>query len=304
MRFVSPPRPTGEKSRHLLIVLNRHAARKRLDRFDAVLSLLDQAGCTYQIQETQAAGDAARFAAAASRDTADGVVVAGGDGTINDAINGFHPQTPPLGLLPVGTANVLAHEIGLGTDPAAIARTLLAGAPVPVLPGQVNGRRFMMMASIGFDAHVVQGIRKETKRRFGKIIYAVEALRQLVRYPCPALTVQADGQTMTAATVIVSRGKMYGGRFIMAPEASLLRPELTLSLFPRPGRWAMAGYSAALPLGLLNRWNLITHRTARSVTIACRPGDPVQADGDVISALPVSIGLADHPIPLLMPPRT
>lgn len=290
------------KPPRLLIILNTRAAQKRLHRFHAVLAALDQAGCPYEIREIRGAGGGARIAAQADGATADIVAVAGGDGSINDAINGFRPHTPPLGLIPLGTANVLAHEIGLGTTPQAIATTLIEGRARPVWPGQINDRRFMMMASIGFDAHVVGGVSRALKRHIGKMVYAVEALRQLVRYPCSPLNVTIDGHPVRAATLVISRGRLYGGRFVMAPAADLEAPLLHVSIFRRPGRLAMAGYSAALPLGLLNRGKLIGHMTARSITVSSHPGDPVQADGDIVSTLPAVIGLAEHPVGLIFPP--
>ena len=294
---------TDGKPPHLLIILNRRAAQKRIGRFQDVLVLLESAGCTYEVKETHAAGDAARYASQAVAGCVDIVAVAGGDGTINDAINGFHPGTPPLGLIPLGTANVLAHEIGLAITPAAIVAALTAGDRLSVVPGQVNGRRFMMMASIGFDAHVVSAVGKALKRRIGKFVYVLAALRQIFRYSCPHLVVTVDGVPLRAATVVVSRGRLYGGRFLMAPKADLGTPEFQVSLFRRKGRLAMAGYSAALPLGLLNRWKLIDHITARAVEVRDRHGDPVQADGDTTAFLPAVIELAEHPIQVLVPTR-
>lgn len=291
----SPPR--------LLIILNRRAARKRFRRFREVLALLEDAGCAYNILEINGDGDAGRHVATVAPESIDVIAIAGGDGTINDAINGVRPETPPLGLIPLGTANVLAHEIGLGTDPRRVAEVLLAGGRMAVVPGQVNGRRFMMMASAGFDAHVVQGVSGGLKRRIGKIVYAFSALCQLARYSCPHLEVRVDGVPVMAATVVVSRGRLYGGRFVMAPDAALGAAELHVSLFRRRGRLAMAGYSAALPLGLLNRWNLIGHVTAQCVEVSLRQGDPVQVDGDVMAALPARFDLAEVPIQLVVPPE-
>lgn len=295
------PKAARRTPPRLLIILNRRAAQRRMDRYQAVLAELDAAGCDFQVKETQAAGDAARFAAEADLTEIDVIAIAGGDGTINDAINGFLPQSPPLGLIPLGTANVLAHEVGLATDPKAIAATLVGGRPVPVVPGLVNGHRFMMMASIGFDAHVVSGVSRPLKQRIGKVVYAFEALWQLVRYPCPHLDLEIDGQPVTAATVVISRGRLYGGRFLMAPQASLEKTELFVSIFRRRGRLAMAGYSVALPLGLLNRWKLVSHRSAQTLSVRGRTGDPVQADGDVTGYLPAEVGLAAFPVTILTP---
>ncbi|WP_413206165.1 diacylglycerol/lipid kinase family protein [Rhodospirillum sp. A1_3_36] len=286
----------------MLIIHNQRAAVRREARFRAVLDSLKAAGCPMVVQQTQAAGDAGRFAAAASRRTFDLVVVAGGDGTINDTINGFTPDSPALGLIPLGTANVLAHELGQGMKPDAIVRSLIAGQRIAVYPGVVNGRRFMMMAGVGFDAHVVNGVKRPMKLRLGKLAYALEALRQLVLHPCPPLDAQIDGRPVVAATLVAQRGRLYGGRFTLAPDANLKIPLFQATLFPRAGRLAMAGYSAALPLGLLTRLGLVEHVEARCIEVAGHPGDPVQADGDVIAHLPAKLTLDDHPIHITVPP--
>ena len=95
-----PSKPSASPPR-LLIILNRRAARKRFQRFQDVLALLEAAGCLYEVKEIHAAGDAARHVAAADPATVDRIALAGGDGTINDAINGVGPETPPLGLIPL-----------------------------------------------------------------------------------------------------------------------------------------------------------------------------------------------------------
>jgi YegS/Rv2252/BmrU family lipid kinase len=285
----------------LLVIHNHAAAAKRRERFEAVVAGLAAAGCAVTVRRTEDAGDAARFAAEAHPEDVDIIAVAGGDGTINDALNGFGPDSPPLGLIPLGTANVLAHEIGLSLEPERIVACLLGGATRSVVPGVVNGRRFMMMASIGFDAHVVGGVRKAVKRRIGKLAYALEALRQLVRYPCPPLEVRVDGQPVKAATLVAQRGRLYGGRFVLAPEADLGQALFQATLFPRAGRLAMAGYSLALPLGLLTRLGLVRHVAARTIEVTSRPGDPVQGDGDVVARLPATLSLADHPVRLVVP---
>ncbi len=300
MRETQAARP-ARKAPHFLIVLNRRAARTRLDRLDQVLTRLAAAGATHELVETAAAGDAARFMAGARDVTA--VVIAGGDGTVNDAIQGFAPDGPPLGLIPLGTANVLAHELGIGTDPATIAQTLLAGEALTIRPGLVGGRRFVMMASAGFDAHVVRNVRRSLKQRIGKLVYVWVALQQLRRYPCPPLQVSLDDAPVVAATVVVSRGRFYGGRFVLTPDADLAVPEFHVALFPRAGRLAAALYCAALPLGLLTRWGLIRHMRAQKVNIAGRPGDPLQVDGDAVASLPAVIELAPQPIRVLRPPR-
>lgn len=289
----------GDKT--FLIILNRRAARTRMDRFEDVLERLDAAGARYEIVETRAAGDAARLLAGARG--FDAVVVAGGDGTVNDAIQGYHADSPPLALIALGTANVLSHELGIGTNAERIAETLLGGEPLAIWPGQVGERRFVMMASAGFDAHVVRNLSRSLKQKIGKFAYAVVALQQLRRYSCPLLDVRIDGKPVVASTVVVSRGRFYGGRFVLAPGADLAVPEFHVVLFPRKGRLAMAGYCAALPLGLLLRWGLVHSVTGRKVEIGGASSDPLQVDGDAVSSLPARIEVASQSITVLRPAR-
>ena len=104
------------------------------------------------------------------------MVVAGGDGTVNETINGLARSGLPLALIPLGTANVLAAEIGLQTDPAAVARCVAFGQPRPIALGAANGRRFILMAGAGFDANVVAGVSVPMKRWLGKGAYILSSL--------------------------------------------------------------------------------------------------------------------------------
>ena len=118
-------------------------------------------------------------------DQFDVVAIAGGDGTINEVLNGIDVNAPPVAIIPIGTANVLAAEIGLETKPKVIADTITSGCPQPINLGIANGQRFAVMASMGFDAEVVSNVNLSLKRYFGKGAYALEALRQLLTYSAP-----------------------------------------------------------------------------------------------------------------------
>jgi len=207
----------------------------------------------------------------------------------------------PLALLPMGTANVLANEIGLGRDPAAIARGIAEGAARPIALGRANGRRFTMMAGVGFDAHVVAGVDRGLKRLIGKGAYVVESLRQLSRFGFPRYRVEVDGVAYDAASVIVARGRFYGGRFVCAPAAGLETAQLHVCLFGRGGRWAVLRYAVALMLGVLPRLPDYRIVPGQVVLITGPAGDPVQADGDIVAHLPVRIDLDPTALSLVVP---
>lgn len=292
--------------KHFLVIHNPTAGWRRRHRLHAVLDALGHEGCSITLQETTGRGDAEAFARAARAEDYDRVVVAGGDGTINEAINGLADRRLPLAIVPMGTANVLAAEIGLGLSPAAIARTIAQGPSVNVGLGRIVGsdgraRRFSMMAGIGFDAHVVARVNPRLKRATGKFAYVVASLAQLFADKGRLYDVTVDGRRYRAASAVVARGHFYGGRFVIAPAARLEDSSLHVCLFGRVGRLHVVRYALALMLGQLHRLSDVTLLRAQRVEIAGPLGEPVQVDGDRDGSLPAIIDLDDQAMRLAMP---
>src|SRR5437660_950350 len=169
----------------VLLIRNPTAGRRRRGLVDAVVRQVRTEGWTVDLVDTEAVGDARRLA-----ETCDGaryavIAVAGGDGTINEVVNGLAHRggdAPALAIVPLGTANVLAHELGLGFGAAAIARTMVSGRALLVRPGEAcNGgdpRCFSLMAGAGFDAKVVAGVSALLKRRLGRGAYLTARCRR------------------------------------------------------------------------------------------------------------------------------
>jgi diacylglycerol kinase (ATP) len=292
---------TGPSSeRRLLIIFNPKAGARRRRRFEAVLAELRRLGCELTIRETGRRGDAEQLAASADPTRYDALVVAGGDGTINEAVNGLSADLP-LAIVPLGTANVLAAEIGLAIDPRSVARTIAFGSPRPISVGMANGRRFILMAGTGFDAHVVRTVDLALKRWLGKGAYALSILRQLLAFDFPEYVVRIDGQTWRAASVLVANAHYYGGRFVCAPAADLSTPTLEVCLFERRGRLCAIGYALAMFTGRLPRLRSYRIVSADKVQISGGEGEPVQGDGDIITHLDATIEVVPQAISLLYP---
>jgi YegS/Rv2252/BmrU family lipid kinase len=295
---------TGKAAaRRLLIIFNPAAGWRRRRRLAPVLAHLRAHGCALVLRETKAPGDAERFAAEVDPETFDLVVVAGGDGTVNEAINGLARSGLPLAVIPLGTANVLAAEIGLRTDPASIAECVALGEARPITLGAANGRRFLLMAGAGFDAHVVAGVSVPIKRWLGKGAYVLSILGELLVFPFSPYEVRTDNTLWRAASVLVANARSYGGRFVCAPGASLESATLQVGLFERGGRLAAIGYALALVTGRLPRLPSYRLIEARRVEIRGRPGEPLQGDGDVIGQLPAAIEVLPNALELVHPPR-
>jgi diacylglycerol kinase (ATP) len=282
-----------------MVIYNPTAGRRRRRRLDAVIDALTQHGAQVTLRATTCRGDAERLAREASSAEFDRLVVAGGDGTINEAINGLRDHALPLAIVPLGTANVLAAELDLPSGAAALAETIAAGAARRVAIGRVNGRAFTMMAGVGFDAYVVSHVSLRLKRAVGKLAYVIETLRQLLRYRPLMYDVIIDGTTYRASSVIVANGRFYGGRFVCAPEARLDSAEFQACLFGRAGRRHVIRYALALLVGRLHRLADITIVPARRVEIAVPHGDPVQGDGDILARLPAVIEIVPDALQLV-----
>ncbi len=290
----------------VLIILNPAAgrpwhARRRLGR---VIAALEQHGCTVVLRQADlATGGAERLAREAEPDFTV-VVAAGGDGTLNAIVNGLAGTSRTIALLPLGTANVAAHTIGLPRAPEKLAALIAYGRARPLWPGRVGGRLFVTMASSGFDAETVAAVDPCLKRYFGRLAFAWAILRCLWRYRHCSLLIRVDGVDHHAATVIVAKGSCYAGPYVIAPQASFAEPMLDLVLFRRAGRLAVVRYLGALCRGSLPRRSDITLLRCRNALIsAAAPAAPVlvQADGELVGSLPIEIGVAEHPLWLVQP---
>jgi YegS/Rv2252/BmrU family lipid kinase len=290
-----------DRKRRLLVIYNPTAGRRSLRRLHRFLARLGRLDVAVVLRETRARGDAEAFARAADAAEFDAVVAAGGDGTINEVVNGLADSALPLAVMPLGTGNVLANEIGLPRNPERVAEIAVAGAARPIWIGEVAGRRFVMMAGIGFDAAVVAGLDLALKRRVGKLAFVKEIIAQLWHHGACRYSVSCEGADHLPASAVIANGRFYAGRFVLAPAARLDDPALQLVLFMRTGRLAMVRYLLAMALGRVHRLpDVRIVRTAR-LTVAGPVGAGVEADGDIVATLPVTISVGTRPLWLIQP---
>ncbi|MBU8547107.1 MULTISPECIES: diacylglycerol/lipid kinase family protein [Roseomonadaceae] len=290
----------------MLIVFNPTAGAGRRRRLSRALDALLRLGLRPEVAETAGPGDARRIAAAAAARGIMLVVAAGGDGTIAEVAAGLSGSPAALGLLPLGTANVLAWELGLNRTPEAAAQVLAQGKSGLVWPGHArfaDGREilFVQMLGAGFDAAVVAALDLRLKRQFGRAAYVLQALREAPRYGYPPITASLDGGVAeVAASVIVTKGRLYAGRHLLAPAARPAAPGFQVVLFRQGGAAAALLAGAALPLGLVPRLPGVVIRPARQVVLT-GAAVPVQADGDPAGLLPVSVEDGATPLRILLP---
>jgi len=281
------------------VVFNPAAGPRRRRKLKRVLAELRRLGCAVTVRATAARGDAEAIARAADRGACDLIAVAGGDGTFNEVINGLGDRRLPLALIPIGTANVLAGEIGLLGDEAMLARAIAEGIPRRIYLGHANGRRFAMMLGVGIDARIVEGVDPRLKRIAGKFAYVVSGALAVLRYRRVRYRLSIDGAPYAGASAIIAKGRFYGGRFVLARGARLDQASLHVVLLERPGRWNVLRYGLAIALQRLHRLADVRIIEARSVTIDGPAGERAQADGELAGTLPLDVGLSREPLLLI-----
>ncbi len=287
--------------KRLLIIRNPAAGQRRSGDYGRALRVFEEAGCETTVAETTARGDAVRLAADADPQAFDVVVAAGGDGTINEVVNGLVGRPLPLGLIPLGTANVLAHEVGIGPDTARAAEVILTGRRQPIALARANAHYCCLMASAGYDARAITRVRPALKRLSGEGAYYVAGVEEMLAGTKRLLTVEVDGQSYETASVVVANGRLYGGRYLIAPEADIREAVLHTILLERPGRWNITRYGIAVMRERLHLLPDVQIVKGTRVRLAAPAGEPWQSDGDLIGEFPVDITVEANAIELIVP---
>lgn len=252
---------------------------------------LRQRGVASSLHFTTSARDARDRARTAGVEPFDGLVVVGGDGTLNEVLNGMPDPTRPLGVLPVGTANVLALELELPRKPQFAAEVIARGRTRTLAIGCAGDRRFLLFAGAGIDGAVVERLHQVRTGTLGKHKWAGPILHTLWRWPRFRLRATfADGSALDdLASVLVTRVRNYGGVVQLVPGIQADDGQLHVLCFRRRGRawWAWQGLRGCLRL-MRPGPDLIVRHTA---SLRIDGEAPVQIDGDFAGRTPLAIGL-------------
>jgi len=287
----------------ILVVCNPISGGGRASRLGAHLAdRLRSSGHEVELFLTRRAGDA-RERAARIDPSLERVIVVGGDGTINEVVNGLpDPARVPLTQLATGTANLLAHELGLPYSVEGMRRLIDDGSIRRLDLGLTNGRRFLMVASAGFDAMVTL---EAQGRRRGPMSYASwigPIVRVARRYRPPRLSVRVDdAEPIDCGMVIVSNIRNYGGLFTAADRARCDSGHLDVCALRRAGLPALGRATWSALTGGLSRNGDVTYRTGLRIRLDSDAAVPVQIDGDPAGNTPIEISVLPGILPVVVP---
>jgi diacylglycerol kinase (ATP) len=240
------------------------------------------------------------------------IVAVGGDGTLNDVIQalGHADRSVRLGLIPMGTANVLARVLGLPIrDPAAAADIVRAGHERCIDLGRCGEQWFALVVGVGFDGAVTLAVNPDWKRRYGRLAYLLAAMQVVWRYPTSQITVTADGcapVAYDAYLALIANGGRYAGNYHLADNVQLDDGLFDLFICRRRGPLigCLFRHGFALLGSRLDRAPGVTHLRARHVSVTSDRQLPVQADGDPIGTTPTVIEVAPARLRILAPPAS
>lgn len=236
------------------------------------------------------------------------IVALGGDGTLNEVVQGVAGTGASLAFLPAGTANVLAMETGVGGDPLRAAEKLGEAVGVDVAIGSIarageEPRYFAAMAGVGLDAGIVRRVQPGFKRRFGKLSYWLAGFGTVGR-PLPEFLVRIDGVEHRASFALLSRVRNYGGDLEIARHASLLRDDLAVVLFEGESSFRYLKYFSGVLVNRLKSMrgvHVLHGREAEIIPLDGRLVD-LQVDGEYFGAAPALIRSGEARVRLLLPP--
>jgi len=267
-------------SRKVVLIANPVAGKGRPEElFHLFVQAMERRGYRVETHITRTAGEAT-LCARTVKPEVEALVVAGGDGTLNEVLNG---------------------ELGLPTRAEAVAETVQGGRVRRLDMGLIGGRRFLAVVGAGFDAMVTQEVRRTRQRGLGYSGYVLPVLRSLVRYRVPELRITVDGaEQFQGAFAVVSNTRNYGGIFTFADQARCDSGHFDVCVFPKGTVFALTRYYFAALRGGVSGIPEVRYVTGRSVRIESEEPVAVQVDGDPFGATPVEIDLVPSTVPIIV----
>lgn len=302
-----------------LLIYNPTSGRRRHRRFaeiEQAVRLLKDAGIATELAPTRGPLGAKAIAQQAVQQRRGMVIACGGDGTINEIVNGLAGSQVPMALLPAGTANILAKELRIPWDiphasrliPGSEVRRIALGIAIPLdgshspqLPRE--GRYFLSVAGAGPDGAIVNAVDAKLKKSAGVLAYWAEGARQLIRYKFPEMLVRSAGQERRASLIVVGRTVNYGGPFKITTGANLFEDSFEFLTQSSRSRFRYIACLPALWLGKVRSMEGIAAWKSDSAVCESVSTQPVyaQADGEPIGPLPVEFKIVADALSLVVP---
>ena len=302
---VSEERRALKKVKKRALLLVNPKARRGGEAIDAVVGRLHNGGLDDTIEPFEALPEIARDIVRL-RESADLIILCGGDGTIASGALAVEECGLPLGIMPMGTANDLARTLGIPMDLGQAADVILAGETRKIDLGSVNGYAFFNVASIGLSADLAQGLDPTLKKRFGRFGYALAAAKVLTKARPFTATIREKESVTTVKTfqIAVGNGRHYGGGNVIEENAEIDDGHLDLYSLEMNRVWKLAGLLRSFRSGTHGAWKEV--RTAKSdeFEIETKRPMPINTDGEIVTSTPARFVVHPEAITVIAPPAS
>ncbi len=285
-----------------MLLLNPKARRGQ-EMIAPIVERLEQGRLSVTVETFEALPEIARDIVRL-RHMADLVVVCGGDGSVSSAAMAVMESGLPMGIIPMGTANDLARTLNIPMDLLLAADVIARGQTRLIDIGTVNGHAFFNVASIGLSTELAQGLDPALKKRFGRLGYALAAMKVLTRATRFHAKITEKGATIEAETyqIAVGNGRHYGGGNVVEETAEIDDGHLDLYSLEMTNLWKLALMLRSFRSGTHGAWREV--RTARCVEfdIETEKPMPVNTDGEIVTSTPAHFKVHPKAISVLAPP--
>lgn len=304
MESTTPEQTMSRPERRRALMLINPNARQGKTPLDGVAARLEANGIDVVPEmfssTAEIAADIVR-----RRDGMDLVIVCGGDGTINAAARGVLDTGLPMGILPLGTANDLARTLSIPADLDAAADVIAAGHRRRIDVGEVNGHPFFNVASIGLSVELARGLTRETKRRWGRLGYAVAALKVLARARPFSATISSKSGEARVKTlqIAVGNGRHYGGGNIVEQSAAIDDKHLDLYSLELANVWKLALMLRSFRSGQHGAWQEVRTERCTEFEIRTRKPRPINTDGELVTFTPARFVVLPDAVDVFAPPQ-
>jgi diacylglycerol kinase (ATP) len=282
-----------------VVILNPAARSERANRWRARVESLAE-GCT--VCTTTAPGEAEILARHAVQEGFEKIIAAGGDGTIHEVVNGLANSTATLGLLPIGTVNVFAMELGLPSNNLDLCWDIIQGDHTRLvdLPS-ANEKYFVQLAGVGLDAQVVKETSARLKRNFGPLSYLISAAQVASRRP-PRLFIESEDTSVEEGSfVLVGNGRRYGGPFPFFKQAVIDDGLLDVVIFKQLGYLEIIKYLQDVFFSSEIRLPEVEYFQTRALRVTSEQPVPVELDGELVGNCPVEFQMRERALRVLAP---
>ena len=289
----------------LMAVFNAHSGGGAYRRdLPLILDALRGLGYDVEERETQGPGDATRLARQGVADGFHVICVIGGDGTVNETINGLAGTDVPLAIIPTGTVNVLAMELGIPLEPPDAVGLLDTGELSWIDLGLAGDRYFALMAGVGMDAAVVASLNPVMKKAFKEAAFAVQGFANYLTKEEPLIRVTSAERTVEGYFAVFGNSSNYGGGFGITPLADMRDGLLDVCVLKDKSFLSTIWYwTAALINAHITHPKVEYFRTEKAEIITVDEGKEVlvQTDGEVAGRLPLTCRVVPRSLRVVVP---